>query len=69
MMGLQASNNRMVWGWARLVLGLLQIGLSIAAAIQLVQMGLEATTWFLIVGATAATCVSRLLYRGRPGPG
>lgn len=57
-----------VWGWLRLILGTAQIGLSAAAVVALFAIGLEPETWVLIGAAMAATCLSRILYRGRRGP-
>lgn len=62
------SKEVVVWGWLRLLLGALQVGLSAAAVVALFAIGLETETWALIAAAMAATCVSRLLYGGSRGP-
>lgn len=56
------------WGWVRLVLGVLQISCSAYAVFLIFQIGLQPIAWVFIFAAFAATGVSRLLYRGRPGP-
>jgi hypothetical protein len=45
----------------------MQMSLALAGLIALLTIGLHPVTWILVVGATALTIVSRLLYRGRPG--
>jgi hypothetical protein len=60
--------ERILWGWLRLVLGFAQIalvGLSVGA---LISVGVKPITWIFVVGATALTLISRLIYRGRTGP-
>jgi hypothetical protein len=41
----------------------------VAAAVgALVVVGLHPVTWAFVIGATAATIISRLLYHGKPDP-
>ncbi len=60
--------HRLVWGWLRLLLGWSQMALAAAAAVALLAVGFHVVTWALVIGATTATAVSRLLYHGRPDP-
>jgi len=62
------AHHKLVWGWLRLVLGFLQMGLVAAALGSLITAGLHWITWLFVVGATAATVTSRLIYHGRPDP-
>lgn len=62
------AKDVVVWGWLRLLLAALQVGLSAAAAFSLFAVGLEAETWVLLGAAMAATGVSRWLYGGSRGP-
>jgi hypothetical protein len=64
-----ATRHKLIWDWLRLFLGLAQMFLAVAAAGSLLVAGLHPITWALVIGAPAATLVSRLLYRGRPARG
>jgi hypothetical protein len=62
------TNQRILWGWLRLFLGIAQIalvGLSVGA---LISVGVKPITWVFVIGATALTVISRLIYKGRTGP-
>jgi hypothetical protein len=62
------TKERILWGWLRLFLGFAQIalvGLSVGA---LFSVGVKPITWIFVIGATALTVVSRLIYKGRTGP-
>jgi hypothetical protein len=63
-----ATRHKLIWGWLRLLLGLAQMFLTVAAAVVLFTIGLHPLTWALIVGATSATIVSRLIYHGKAAP-
>jgi hypothetical protein len=62
------SRKLLYWGWARLLIGAFQMACSAYAVFLIFQIGFQLITWALILGAFAATGVSRLLYRGRPDP-
>lgn len=62
------AKDVVIWGWLRLLLAALQVGLSGAAVFALFAVGLEGETWILVGAAMAATCVSRILYGGRRDP-
>jgi hypothetical protein len=57
------TRHKIVWGWLRLFLGWLQMSLAAAGLGALITVGIHPVTWFFVIGATAATVVSRLLYR------
>lgn len=57
--------HKIVRGWLRLFLGWLQMSLAAAGLGALVTIGLHPVTWFFVIGATAATIASHLLYRKR----
>ena len=58
-------DNKLIEGWLRLFLGILQMMLATAAITLLLTMGLVPITCALVGGATAATIISRLLYSKR----
>ncbi len=60
--------HRLVWGWLRLLLGWTQMALAAAALVALFTVGFRPVTWALAAGATVATVISLLIYRGRPDP-
>jgi hypothetical protein len=62
------SERKLVWGWFRLLLGLAQMGLAAAGFVLLIMVGVQIVTVLFLLGATAATIASRLLYAGRRGP-
>lgn len=55
------------WGWLRLILGVAQTSLSVVSLWLLVTVGLHPVTWASVGGATVATFLSRILYRGHHG--
>lgn len=57
-----------IWGWLRLALGWAQMGFAASAMVSLILSGLSEMTWILVGCSTAATLVSRGLYRGRRQP-
>ncbi len=64
-----ALSHRIVyWGWLRLAVGVIQMASSTYAIFLILQIGFQPATWAFILGAFAATAVSRLLYRGKPDP-
>lgn len=64
-----ATRHKLIWGWLRLFLGWLQMSLAAAGLGALFTFGLHPVTWFFVIGASAATIASRLLYRKRPASG
>lgn len=66
MTDVQQTRAVFVWGWLRLVLGVMQMGFSLAALIRLAEGNLDSITWLLAGAACAATLISRLAYRGMP---
>jgi hypothetical protein len=63
-----ALREKLVWGWLRLFLGITQMMLVALSLGLLLTTGLKPTTYAVIAGATLATVISRLLYRGRKRP-
>ena len=61
----KTTYHRLIWGWLRLFLGMLQISLSVAGITALFKIGFRPLTWAFVAGATIATISSLLLYRGR----
>jgi hypothetical protein len=57
-----------IWGWLRLALGQAQMWLAFATLWSLLAEGFAWITWILLAAATAATTVSRVLYRGKSEP-
>jgi hypothetical protein len=64
----ETTRHKLVWGWLRLFLASAQISLAAIAACTLVVVGMNAVTWALVIAATTATVISRLIYHGRPDP-
>lgn len=56
------------WGWQRLMLGVLQMALSVAAAYCYFYLQFETVGMVLAIAATLATIVSRHVYAGRKAP-
>ncbi len=67
-MKIARSPRILYWGWLRLAVGVIQMACSAYAAFLIFQVGFQPATWEFIVGAIAATAISRLLYRGEPDP-
>jgi hypothetical protein len=61
-------SDEVKWGWLRLALALVQMGLVVAALISYFRVGLDTTTLLLVISATIATLISRHLYEGRRSP-
>ena len=61
------TQHKLVWGGLRFFLGLAQMWLALGALALLVTIGLRPVTYVFAGAATAATIISRFLYRGRPG--
>ncbi|HYV04370.1 MAG TPA: hypothetical protein VFB82_07285 [Blastocatellia bacterium] len=59
------TKHKLVWGWLRLFLGFVQMSLVAASVGALIAFGLHSATLILVIGATATTLLSRLLYHGR----
>jgi hypothetical protein len=55
--------DKLVWGWLRLFLGIAQMLLVTVSLVSLLTLGLQGTTWILLVAATVTTLTSRVLYR------
>jgi hypothetical protein len=62
----EPMNQVLLWGWFRLAFGVLQMTLALASVVALLTVGLRPMTWGLVASATAATLLSRWLYRIRP---
>jgi hypothetical protein len=60
-----SSHDRLIGGWLRLLLGIAQQILALAAMVALLTAGLVPMTWVLVGMATAFTIISRWLYRHR----
>jgi hypothetical protein len=63
-MGTLTKQEALIWGWLRVALGMLQIGLSTGAIVMLFELGPQPVTWSLLGGAIGAVAASRFLYRG-----
>ena len=63
-----SGNHRLLWGWARLVLGLTQMSFSLTAAYLWVWRGFQWRVGVAVLIASVAAVVSRVLYAGRPDP-
>lgn len=63
-----STRHKVVWGGLRFFLGLAQMWLAIAGVTLLVMVGLQTVTVVVVIAATVAAVISRLLYRGRPDP-
>lgn len=64
-----ATKKRIVWAWGRLFLGFAQIALVGLSLGGLFSVGLKPVTLIFVVGATALTLISRLIYKGRSTSG
>jgi len=62
------ADQRFVWGWLRLVLGIAQMTLAITTFGMFLIVGFHPITWILFAVTTTLLIVSRILYRGRKGP-
>lgn len=65
----KAEGHGFVWGGGRLVLGITQMVFSLATVIAFLYGGLSNATTVCFLVASAATLLSRFLYRGRTKPG
>ncbi|HSB12619.1 MAG TPA: hypothetical protein VLM38_24225 [Blastocatellia bacterium] len=65
---IDGAGQNLMWRWLRLVLGLAQMWLAAAGLGLLLIAGLRPITWLFLIAASAATVISRLLYRGRRTP-
>lgn len=63
----ETTHSKLVWGWLRLFLGVLQMFLASAAFAFVILIGFHPIALGLAAGATIATLISRVLYRGEPG--
>lgn len=61
------EKHLVVWGILRLTLGVVQMAFAAAAMLRLIYFGLSRDTLICAAVATAATLVSRVLFRGRRG--
>ena len=62
------TQHKMIWGWLRLFLACAQMSLAAAGFALLLTIGLTWVTYAVVIGATAATVLSRLIYHGRSDP-
>jgi hypothetical protein len=58
-----AKQNRLVGGWLRILLGIIQMVLAAAAVIVWLVSGRRPLAWWLAGAAVFVTLISRLLYR------
>ena len=65
---IRSGQRHLLWGWSRLALGVVQMGLAAWAVVLLITAGLSVRFWILIAAATLATATSRFLFRGRKSP-
>jgi hypothetical protein len=63
-----SAQHKLAWGGLRFFLGLAQLWLSIAGLTLLVVACLQVVTIVVVIEATVATIISRLLYHGKPDP-
>jgi hypothetical protein len=54
----ETTYHRLIWGWLRLFLAMLQISLSVAGITALLIIGFRPLTWALVAGASFATLSS-----------
>lgn len=64
----ERKRHECVWGWLRLTLGLVQMTFAAAGVGAVFAFGMHWLTYLSVAIATAATIVSRLIYRGRTAP-
>jgi hypothetical protein len=62
------SSKKLILGWLRLFLGVVQMLFATACVGLLLTVGLHWTTWMFFAGAAAATIISRIVYRGHVDP-
>ena len=62
------TQHRLIWGWLRVFLAFVQVSLAAGGLALLLTLGLHWITFAVVIVATAATAVSRLLYHGRTDP-
>lgn len=65
----QSRSALVLWGWGRLLLGVVQMALAGLAIFLLISEGLTRKTWVIIIAGCIAVVTSRVLFRGRRGPG
>lgn len=65
----EATKHKLIWGWLRLFLGLVQMFFAAAGVFALLTLGLHSITYFCLTAATLATITSRFLYQGRADAG
>lgn len=63
-----SAQRHFLWGWSRLALGVVQMGLAAWALILLIAEGPSVRFWILVAASTLATATSRFLFRGRKSP-
>jgi apolipoprotein N-acyltransferase len=64
----EQRQHKIIRGWPRLFLACVHMSLAAAGFALLLTVGLTRFTYAVLVGATAATVLSRLLYNGRLDP-
>jgi hypothetical protein len=64
----EETRHRLIWGWLRLFLGFAQMSLVAMGIGALITVGVRRITVVLVILATTATVMSRLIYHGRPDP-
>ena len=62
------ADQKFVWGWLRLVLGIAQMTLAITTFGLFLLVGFRPVTWIFFAVTTTLMILSRILYRGRKGP-
>ena len=63
-----ASTHRLIWGYFRLALGIIQIGAAVAGFFMLVSLGVTAETSVVILFGAAASLISHVVFGGESDP-
>lgn len=56
--------HKLIWGWLRILLGVIQTSLAAAGIWMLLTVGSRPVTLIVVGGALTATIISRLIYKG-----
>ena len=62
------TRHNLIWGWLRILLGVMQTSLAAAGIWMLLTIGSRPVTLIVVGGALTATIISRLIYKGRSDP-
>lgn len=62
------TRHTLIWGWLRVVLGMMQTSLAAAGVFMLLTVGTRPVTLIVVGGALTATMISRSIYKGRSDP-